>query len=185
MAGSVHNSLNAIKVNLEGALTTTNDAIHEMFRTYCGQVEEILCICRSLSRRWEQKIEDINSSTSISLQPGLQPALIRPTRGRPHFDISQEQLLYLTGMSFTWTNIEKNVWGFLYIYLPRINATLKRFLDGWNNHSIRTENNKSPFQLYTEGRSGLDIFDVTDDSFGIIEEGLPGQDDEGVNVIFH
>ena len=77
-------SLNAIKVNLEGALTTTNDANHEMFCTYCGQVEEILCICRSLIRRWEQKIEDINSSTSNSLQP----ALIRSTRGCPCFDIS-------------------------------------------------------------------------------------------------
>jgi len=35
-------SLNVVKV---GALTTTNDANHEMFHTYCGQVEEILCIC--------------------------------------------------------------------------------------------------------------------------------------------
>jgi len=38
-----------------------------------------------------------------------------------------------------------NLYALHYIYLPRINATLKQFLDGWNNHSIRTEKNKSPF----------------------------------------
>jgi len=30
-------SLNAVKVNLEGALTTKNDANYEMFHTYCGK----------------------------------------------------------------------------------------------------------------------------------------------------
>ena len=38
-----------------------------------------------------------------------------------------------------------------YIYVPRINRHLMEWLGGWNMHSMRTENNCSPLQLYTLG----------------------------------
>ena len=71
------------------------------------------------------------------------------------------------------------------VYLPRINQTLKHFCDGWNNHGIRTERNKSPCQLYTEGilqlchpgRSEVDFFDYVDSSYGTVEQGLVAEDD--------
>ena len=34
-------------------------------------------------------------------------ALLRLTRGRPRFDISKEQLLYLYSFSFSWSDIAK------------------------------------------------------------------------------
>ena len=37
------------------------------------------------------------------------------------------------------------------VYLPKINNALKSFAEGWNNHGITTENNKTPMQLYTCG----------------------------------
>ena len=37
------------------------------------------------------------------------------------------------------------------VYKDRINATLKSFTDGWNNHAITTENNMSPTLLFTCG----------------------------------
>jgi hypothetical protein len=38
-----------------------------------------------------------------------------------------------------------------YIYTPRINATLKGFVEGWNNHGMRTAGRKTPNQLFVEG----------------------------------
>ena len=34
---------------------------------------------------------------------------------------------------------------------PRINAVLKEFTESWNNHSVSTENNLTPNQLYVRG----------------------------------
>ena len=38
-----------------------------------------------------------------------------------------------------------------YSYLPRINKSLDCFRSSWNHHSIRTEHNSTPSQLFTAG----------------------------------
>lgn len=85
---------------------------------------------------------------------------------------------------------EVHLFALHYIYTPRINSCLRQFQSGWNNHPIRTEHNRSPYQLFVEGslslqRSGLialDFFDrVDEDYYGVEEEGLYA-DDEGVTV---
>uniref|UniRef100_A0A3P9AY47 Integrase catalytic domain-containing protein n=1 Tax=Maylandia zebra TaxID=106582 RepID=A0A3P9AY47_9CICH len=38
-----------------------------------------------------------------------------------------------------------------YVFLPRINRTLKEFKAGYNNHSISTEGNRTPIQLFSCG----------------------------------
>lgn len=35
------------------------------------------------------------------------------------------------------------------VYVPRINIALQSFKEGWNNHPLSTERNKTPLQLYT------------------------------------
>ena len=43
-----------------------------------------------------------------------------------------------------------NEWHLLalhYIYIPRINNALKSFIEGWNDHCIRSYNNQSPLQI--------------------------------------
>ncbi|XP_039866533.1 uncharacterized protein LOC120720812 [Simochromis diagramma] len=35
-----------------------------------------------------------------------------------------------------------------YVFLPRIQADLETFIEGWNNHSLRTERNYTPNQLW-------------------------------------
>lgn len=67
-----------------------------------------------------------------------------------------------------------------YVFKPRINQALKHFKDGWNSHSVRTEHNSSPYQLFVGGalrlqRSelvALDFFEGVNESYGIAEEGL-------------
>ena len=60
-------------------------------------------------------------------------------------------------------------------YLPRIGRALDIFREGWNHHSIRTESNLTPHQLYVQGTlsmhssglSALDFLDEVDDMYGV------------------
>ena len=38
-----------------------------------------------------------------------------------------------------------------YVYKPRINSTLRSFVESWNNHSMSSEGNLTPTQLYIQG----------------------------------
>ena len=38
-----------------------------------------------------------------------------------------------------------------HVFLPRINLSLKSFMESWNNHPISTEHNHTPNQLFVEG----------------------------------
>ena len=46
---------------------------------------------------------------------------------------------------------ELHLFALHYIFLPRINRMLDNFVSSWNNHPIRTCQNKSPMQIWTEG----------------------------------
>ncbi|XP_027017169.2 uncharacterized protein LOC113652376 [Tachysurus fulvidraco] len=37
------------------------------------------------------------------------------------------------------------------VFLPEIQKSLERFREVWNNHALRTENNRTPIQIWTEG----------------------------------
>ncbi|PIK39826.1 hypothetical protein BSL78_23334 [Apostichopus japonicus] len=41
-----------------------------------------------------------------------------------------------------------HMWALHYIFLPRLNAELKGFVDQWNNHGLRTEGHQTPMQLF-------------------------------------
>ena len=77
-----------------------------------------------------------------------------------------------------------------YVYLPRINQSLTRFSEGWNNHGIRTAQHQSPYQLFTAGAlrlqesglHGLDFFTDVDDFYGVEELGLPSESREEVQI---
>ena len=48
-----------------------------------------------------------------------------------------------------------------YVFVPRINESLSAFQAAWNNHSVSTENNLSPLQLYTAYSQGSQLFEET------------------------
>ena len=78
-----------------------------------------------------------------------------------------------------------------YVYKPRIQRSLDQFKDGWNNHNIRTEHNRTPHQLFVYGalmlqRSGLvalDFFETVGDNYGIDEAGFATDDDTSSGTI--
>ena len=63
-----------------------------------------------------------------------------------------------------------------YVFLPRINSSLKSFQLAWNHHPLSTEQNHSPMQLYTQGAIGNELFE--DLQFYGIDHEEPLQEDE-------
>ena len=68
-----------------------------------------------------------------------------------------------------------------FVFLPRINKMMKEFQSTWNNHSLRTENNRSPLQLWTEGFYRLTNSRSDDDDLLILTENIElyGIDSDG------
>ena len=88
---------------------------------------------------------------------------------------------------------ERDLYALHYVFLPRINKSLRAFEEGWNHHhSIRTEHNRTPNQLFTFGalqlqQSGLvamDFFEQVAENYGVIEDGLATDESstEGVPI---
>ena len=46
---------------------------------------------------------------------------------------------------------ETHIWCLHYIFLPIINQHIKNWRDAWIHHPIRTEKNRTPFQLWVTG----------------------------------
>lgn len=78
-----------------------------------------------------------------------------------------------------------------HIFLPRINRSLLNFKSSWNHHSIRTEHNSTPNQLFTSGALrlrnmgmvSLDFFDTVNDQYGIDDGHLTANEDNTEVVI--
>lgn len=47
---------------------------------------------------------------------------------------------------------ESDLFSLHYVYIPRINRTLDEFKAAFNNHSISSEGNRTPLQLFTRDR---------------------------------
>ncbi len=68
---------------------------------------------------------------------------------------------------------------------------MKEFVETWNNHGVRTEGARTPFQLFTAGMlrlrhsrlEAMDFFDIPESDYGVEEEGLVEDSEEpGVEV---
>ena len=44
---------------------------------------------------------------------------------------------------------ETDIFALHYVYIPRINRTLDEFGAAFNNHSVSSEGNRTPLQLFT------------------------------------
>lgn len=60
---------------------------------------------------------------------------------------------YLEGQGYLEVGDDRHLFALHYIYLPVINKCLLDFKEAYNHHPLRTERNKSPYQLWAEGLS--------------------------------
>ena len=56
-----------------------------------------------------------------------------------------------------------------YIFLPRINASLNSIQLAWNNHSLSTENSRSPIQIYTCDSIRISMFQESNNPMGLFQ----------------
>ncbi|KAK2861028.1 hypothetical protein Q7C36_005194 [Tachysurus vachellii] len=71
-----------------------------------------------------------------------------------------------------------------YVFLPRILASLDAFRDAWDNHSMRTENNLTPNQLWEVGQYQNPISNPLSGSAAVEQESGDSEEDHfGVNVL--
>lgn len=70
-----------------------------------------------------------------------------------------------------------------YVFIPRINAQLKVFMQAWNNHSMRTEHGMTPAQIWTRGLALSDLEQPVSEDYGIDDfDGTNPFDDSSVEV---
>jgi hypothetical protein len=63
---------------------------------------------------------------------------------------------FLEGNGYLDVENERHMYALHYVYLAVINKCLHVFQEAFNHHPLRTEQNKSPYQLWTEGLSDTD-----------------------------
>ncbi len=87
-------------------ITTENitDGNAQIISDYIIMLEELFQYLQTTAQVWDLHLDEIHSTSHIFsyLAPAVS-AHLRP--GRPRFDISQDQLEYLSSMSFSWTKI--------------------------------------------------------------------------------
>ena len=81
-------------------------------------------------------------------------------------DVSQEWVMFL----------------FHYLFLPSINKDLQLFKQGWNSHSLSTENNQTPHQLMYKYANVSDAVFVDPDEYGVEESEYEDEPDTQVIV---
>ena len=70
-----------------------------------------------------------------------------------------------------------------YVYIPRLTRSLNALQEAWNNHSLSTEGNWSPLQLFTAYSIGNPMFeDIDPDSYGVHEGGEECDENECIDV---
>ena len=79
---------------------SSNDA--DELQSTVDDVRELLDVFLMLKTVWNEYKEALQNSPNVHRLP---PTLHGTGRGRPRFDITQEQLEYLQSLSFSWTNI--------------------------------------------------------------------------------
>ena len=81
-------------------------------------------------------------------------------------------------------NTEDHMFALHYVFLPRINRDIDMFVQQWNNHGLRTEQHRTPLQLFVGGildNCNSDLTAIRDviDSVGHHNSTNPGGDSQG------
>lgn len=89
------------------ACTTVHGRLAEdsTLEDYCSMLNDLVGCLRVLYYKWEEYQDIVDSYPDGSLSYRAMPVTVRTGLGRPRFNISRDQLLYLVSLSFKWTEI--------------------------------------------------------------------------------
>lgn len=60
-------------------------------------------------------------------------------------------------LSYLWCPFTEDLFSVHTVFLPKLKADLEAFVDGWNNHPLKTEGNRTPEQMWHMGMMSLQI----------------------------
>ena len=70
---------------------------------------------------------------------------------------------------------ETDIYCLHYIFLPRINKCITEFKESWNHHSLSSEGNMSPYQLFLEGVNYAGVDSRSQGSTADVDVGITGE----------
>ena len=110
-----HNYTDCALERMEMALSTCSEIHHRLLvaspdaemQDYCSTLDDLITQIRFIYRKWCEYENVLDSrtghlSSSMAYQTGSR---VSTTGGRPRFDISKEQLEYLSSLEFKWIEI--------------------------------------------------------------------------------
>ena len=155
---------------METIEATNNQVLSDVTR----ELSELLHCISTKHSQWSEYLAGVDIQTATTSYRCATEA--SGGIGRPKFEIRKNEV---------------HLFALHYIYLPRVNAALRVFLEGWNNHSVRTAHHYSPRQLFvhgclqlrTSGLTAMDLFDVVDDSYGVDHTNMSPAESEESSVV--
>lgn len=102
--GSVSLVIDQFNDGLQGHSTNLTEEETEIVLFYRGQLEELIVYLQQIAVEW-QALKDMLDANEWSPHAYRAITVANGTRGRPKFQITQEQLEYLRSLSFSWNDI--------------------------------------------------------------------------------
>ena len=72
---------------------------------YCRTAEELVGTLSGILRKWQEYESVIEGSIELRPSTAHELSTVSAGPGRPWFDISKEQLQYLSSLGFSWTEV--------------------------------------------------------------------------------
>ena len=72
---------------------------------YLRSAEELVTALKDILKKWEEYENTLESSSDLRPLTAHQLSLVSVGPGRPRFEISKEQLQYLSSLGFSWTEV--------------------------------------------------------------------------------
>jgi DNA-directed RNA polymerase specialized sigma subunit len=95
---------------LELSLSTCSELLHHLrqergLEDYMSLLKELIDILKIIHHRWEEYGEVLDSYPSTQNVSYRVPTSASSSQGRPQFQITKEQLEYLSSLGFKWKEI--------------------------------------------------------------------------------
>ena len=101
--GSLESVLHQMRTTVaEGSLSSSESAT---INEYCTLISELIRLLHSTAQEWESYLDQLLQVSFDSSMSYSAPTSTSLGPGRPKFQISPDQLQYLSSMSFNWTQI--------------------------------------------------------------------------------
>ncbi|KAK9978908.1 hypothetical protein ABG768_020644 [Culter alburnus] len=92
-------------------------------------------------------------------------------------DLFHELFYHLEVTGLLNPDDEIHLFALHWTFLPQLKHQLNSFKEAWNLHRLRTENGRSPYQLWLQNREAADDPETVDDEYGVDWDGPHAMED--------